>query len=257
MTRIIKAILFDLGDTLLDFGEVDLRALFDQGARGAYDYLLKLDHPLPSFERYRRRHLRAIHWNVFKSAVTRREFNSLHVIMRLSRRMGLSLDREQLLELCWLWYEPLWRCAHVEAGAPDMLQGFIKGGLQIALVSNTFVSGEVLDRHLEIEKLLDLFPVRIYSCEVGCRKPNPRIFREALGRLGLQAREVIFVGDSPKSDIRGANRVGMISVLKDRTGRYAKSRCRPTHRIRSILELPSILAQYDGGSEMLEAGHLG
>ncbi len=254
MTRTIKAILFDLGDTLLDFGEVNLRALFNQGARGAYDYLLKLGHPLPPFARYHSRHLRAVHWNVLKSAIVRREFNTLHVMTRLCRRMGLSLDSKQLLELCWLWYEPLSRRAVVEPGLQDMLQGFINDGLQIALTSNTFVPGEVLDRHLESEKLLDFFPVRVYSCQVGFRKPDPRIFMEALNRLGLQAREAIFVGDSPKSDIRGANRVEMISVLRDRTGRYAQLRYRPTHRIRSILELSSIIAQYDGNNQTPSPG---
>ena len=254
MTRTIKAILFDLGDTLLDFGEVDLHALFEQGARGAYDYLLTLGRPLPPFARYHMRHLWAVRWNVLKSAIIRREFCTQEVMTRHCRRMGLSLDSKQLLELCWLWYEPLSRRAVVEPGLGDMLQGFINDGLQIALVSNTFVPGEVLDRHLESEKLLDFFPVRVYSCQVGFRKPDPRIFMEALNHLSLQASETIFVGDSPRADIRGSNRMEMISVLKDRTGRYDQSRCRPTHRIRSILELPSIIAKYDGNNQTPNPG---
>ena len=66
-------------------------------------------------------------------------------------------------------------------------------------------------------------------------------------RLGLQAREVIFVGDSPKSDIQGANRVEMISVLKDPAGRYDDSPIRPAYRIRRLRELTELVERHGCG----------
>ncbi|MBN1943775.1 MAG: HAD family hydrolase [Phycisphaerae bacterium] len=245
MTRTIRAILFDLGDTLLDFGKVDLPRLFDEGAKLAYEYLRTLGGTLPAFGRYRRRHLRAIHWHEFLCRLSRREFNSLHVMDRLCRRMNLRLNLEQLLEVCWLWYEPLSRQGHVEGGVADLLRNFREEGLKIGMVSNTFIPGQVLDRHLSALGLLDYLPVRVYSCDVGRRKPNPRVFSEALRRMAARSDETIFVGDSPKADVHGANRMGMISVLKDPLGRYAASRYRPNHTIKSLLELPGVLAQYN------------
>ena len=56
----------------------------------------------------------------------------------------------------------------------------------------------------------------------------------------------MFVGDSPKADIRGANRAGMVSVLKDPDNRHGSSRIQPCHRIRSITELADIVDQYNG-----------
>jgi putative hydrolase of the HAD superfamily len=103
----------------------------------------------------------------------------------------------------------------------------------------------VLDRHLQQEGMLDQLPLRVYSCQVGIRKPRPGIFRLALQRAALTASRTIFVGDSPRTDIAGANRVGMISVLKDPTGRHANGRARPSHLIRSILELPRIIEEYN------------
>lgn len=244
MERKINAILFDLGDTLMDFGKVDLPRLFDEGAKLAYDYLRTLGGFLPSFNRYRRRHLRAIHWHELLSRLTKREFNSLHVMGRLCRRMNFKLSPEQLIEVCWCWYEPLSRQGRVEEGLPDLLRELQGRGRKVGMVSNTFIPAQVLDRHLAAVGLLECLPVRVYSSDVGRRKPNPRVFTEALRRIHADPAETIFVGDSPKADVHGANRLGMITVLKDPIGKHAQSRYRPAHTIKSILELRDVVAQY-------------
>ena len=94
MTRRIQGIFFDLGDTLLDFGKVDIASLFEAGARLAYDYLQRLGQALPPFGRFHRRQLRAIRWSYIKSRFTRREFNSLDIIAAMGQRMGHNLTHE-------------------------------------------------------------------------------------------------------------------------------------------------------------------
>ena len=247
MARRIKGILFDLGDTLLDFGEVDIRSLFEAGARLAYDYLATIGQPLPSFARYHRRQLWSVRWNYFKSRFTRREFNALNIIDTIGKGMGQTLTREQVLELAWLWYQPLSNVAGTEPGLRERLVEFHQAGLTLGLVSNTFVPGEALDRHLRRENLLDLLPVRVYSCDVRYRKPDPRIFQLALDRSGLTAGETLFVGDSIPADIAGTNRMGMITVLKDPADKFAADPVQPTHRIAKLADLPAIVNQYNGG----------
>jgi FMN phosphatase YigB (HAD superfamily) len=248
----IRAILFDLGDTLLDFGRVNLHALFDQGAQLAYRYLRREGHDLPPFTRFLRRNLFAIRLHALRSMLTRREFHSGDVMDRLFRKMGIVLDRETLLKMCWLWYEPLHHCATAEEGLREMLAGFRNEGLGLGVVSNTFVPGEVLDRHLEKEGLLEFLPVRVYSCDVGWRKPNRRIFDDTRRKFPVRADETMFVGDRLRTDILGANRAGMVSVLKDPAGRHKKRpapsrRCdlRPDHHIGSILELANLVATHN------------
>ncbi len=241
----IKGIFFDFGDTLLDFGQVDIPTVFESGARLAYDYLHSLGKSLPSFAAFHRRQLRAIRWNYFKSWLTRREFNSADVIARLARKMGHDLTNQQVEELAWLWYEPLSRCATAEPGLADTLAGLGTNGRTLGLISNTFIPPAVLDRHLRDAGLLDLLPVRVYSCAVSYRKPHPAIFQAALEQAGLRAAETMFVGDSPQADIAGANRVGMISVLKDPAGRHRDCPARPAHRIAAIAELPGIVAEHE------------
>jgi HAD superfamily hydrolase (TIGR01549 family) len=254
MAQRIDGILFDLGDTLLDFGEVDVATIFESAARQTYDYLTGLGVEMPSFASYHRRQYWAVRWHVVKSRLTRREFNALDLIVALTARLGRKLTAKQAEELAWLWYKPLGDCAVVEDGARDMLAGFREAGLKLGLVSNTFIPGETLDRHLRMVGLLALLPVRIYSCDVRYRKPNVRIFQAALEAAGLEAKHAFFVGDSLRADILGANRAGLISVLKDPHGRHAGSRIRPRHRIRRLAELPGLLEAYETPAALPPAG---
>jgi len=245
MGKRIKGILLDFGETIIDFGRVDLPGLFKSGTELAYEYLAARGHRLPPFKKYLRAQLRAVRWNIFRSRITRSEFNALDVIRRISDGQGLTLDHEHLVELAALWYEPLRQCASVEPGVREMLGEFCRDNLTLGVVSNTFVPGQVLDRHLARENLLELLPIRVYSCDVGCRKPNRKIFRVALKKADLTSGQTIFVGDSPWADIRGANRAGIASVLKDPNNRSTSRWTKPTHRIRSLLELRDIIAGYN------------
>jgi len=245
MAQRIKGIFFDFGDTLLDVGQVDRFSLFEAGSQLAYDYLRSLNKPVPSFGRYHRRQLWAVRWHYFKSRLTRREFNALDVIGKLAAGMGHDLTFEQTVELACLWYEPLSRSMTVEDGLAEMLVHLRDQGLTLGVISNTFVPSQALDRHLARLGLLVLLPVRVYSCDVRFRKPHANIFSIALERAALAADEALFVGDSLEADIRGANRAGMISVLKDPADRHHRSRIKPKHRIRKLAELPSIIAAYN------------
>lgn len=234
-----------MGETLLDFGQPDVHSMFEAGARLAYEYLKKIDQPIPSFAAYHRKQLWAIRWAYFKSRFTHREFNSLDLIRKICRRMGRELTRQQSLELAWLWYEPLSKCATVESGVPEMLSRLQQSGMKMGIISNTFIPGEVLDRHLQDEGLLQFFPVRVYSCNVGFRKPDRRIFRIALKQIGLAPEETMFVGDSIIADIRGANKAGLVSVLKDPVDYNANSDTKPCCRIRSLAEIETVIANYN------------
>ncbi len=241
----VSGILLDLGETILHFGRVDIPQLFEEGSRLAYAYLKDLGVDLPEFMKYHRRKLRAIRWSYFKSRITGREFNALDILDRLNRGIGITLTPEQTIEVAARWYEPLGRCAKVEEESIATLEALNRSGVKLGVISNTFIPAQVLDRHLQREGLLDLLPYRVYSCQIGYRKPHPRIFQTALELAGLEAAGTVFVGDSPSADVRGARRMGMISVLKDPLGKHARSKHRPDHRIVHLHELPEIVAKYN------------
>jgi len=64
--------------------------------------------------------------------------------------------------------------------------------------------------HLKIRSLFDAILV---SGDVGIHKPDPRIFQTLLRRLGVMAKETLYVGNSPAADVVGAKGVGMLAAL--------------------------------------------
>ena len=59
----------------------------------------------------------------------------------------------------------------------------------------------------------------IVTCgETGVRKPDPRAFLEALGRLGVTPARALHVGDSADTDAAGAEAAGIDVRIVDRTG---------------------------------------
>jgi epoxide hydrolase-like predicted phosphatase len=61
-------------------------------------------------------------------------------------------------------------------------------------------------------KIADSFDQIIISAELGMMKPDPKIFRFALKRLGVQPPEAIFIDDFTHN-IQGAQAIGMNSIL--------------------------------------------
>ena len=255
-SRPIKAVLFDLGNTLLDFETSNVEPIFELGSRRVYAYLQKKGFRLPSFNNYHRRQLRRILWRVGISRLIRRDFDGLDTLRRISLSMGHKLSQAELEEMVWLWYDPLSNTARVAEELRDLLDWLIQHNLKLGIISNTFVPGIILDRHLEREGLLDYFPVRIYSCDTKFRKPSRKIFRLALAKLSCLPQEVIFVGDVPRMDIRGARRLGMIGVWKDyNQPRNLRDRwmpyTTPDFTITNMQQLKDIVEQLQGPGSQL------
>jgi putative hydrolase of the HAD superfamily len=81
-----------------------------------------------------------------------------------------------------------------------------------------------------------LFDTEVFSCSVGLRKPDPRIYLLACEQLGVEPYEAMFVGDGDNDELAGAQRVGMTAVLLERPG---VDREWAGRRVRS---LPEVLA---------------
>jgi putative hydrolase of the HAD superfamily len=57
-----------------------------------------------------------------------------------------------------------------------------------------------------------LFHVTIFSCEVGTKKPDPRIYLMACEKLGVKPPVCLYIGDGSSHELTGALRVGMHPV---------------------------------------------
>ncbi|MGD9109463.1 MAG: HAD family hydrolase [Phycisphaerales bacterium] len=243
MTTKINAVLFDLGDTLLNFGKVKVGHLFNQAAKLTYDYLEELSQPVGDFKTYCRNNLSAIRWRYWLSLITGRDFNALELLKKIGAKTQIRLDENQWRHLIWLWYEPLSKVAHVEPDVKATLHRLKLKGIKLGILSNTFINGSALDSHLEQFGLLDFFDIRLYSYRFGFRKPDKRIFKAAAERIGERCENIMFVGDRINKDIRPAIRVGMTAVLKKAYTNHGKKIPQGAYRIELLSELPELIEQ--------------
>jgi len=99
----------------------------------------------------------------------------------------------------------------INVGIDKVLEGIRRLGIGLAIVSNAILRYH--DYVLENYGILKFFETIVLSCEVGYRKPDTRIYLEALKRLNVDPRKSIYVGDIPEIDVPGAKKLGMITII--------------------------------------------
>ena len=93
----------------------------------------------------------------------------------------------------------------------------LKKDYRLVLVSNT--------DQFSLEPVIDKFDMRrhfsnfFFSYETGLLKTQPELYDMILKKLKLKKEDVIMVGDSFESDIKGAEAAGVKAVLLDRRDR--------------------------------------
>ena len=95
-------------------------------------------------------------------------------------------------------------------GAVETLEELSRRGLKVAVVSNFDARLHSVLAGLGIARLFDGVFI---SAEVGVAKPEAGIFEYAARELGLEARELVHVGDCVAADAEGATSAGWSAVL--------------------------------------------
>jgi len=237
----IKAVLFDLGDTLLNFGKLNKAEIFAAGARLTYDYLKSLDQRIGGFKWYCVRNLMNLRLCRWVSALKGRDFDSLELLKSVGTKKGINLTDPQWRHLTWLWYEPLTKIGRTEPKIKETLTALRSSGLKLGILSNTFVHGYSLEKHMDQLGILDFFDVRLYSYQFPFRKPDQRIFKIAAERIGQPPENILFVGDRIDKDIAPALKNGMHAALKQAYTSDGKKLPRHAVKIKQIAELPDLI----------------
>lgn len=102
------------------------------------------------------------------------------------------------------------RQAILKPHANQVLDELRAAGVKLALVSNTPPTSHYI---LDSLGLRSRFDEVVFSCDVGFLKPDPRIFKVAMDRLGVRADACVLVGDKIRTDILGGAILGMRCVL--------------------------------------------
>lgn len=247
----LKAIIFDLDDTLIDWGDFsqDWENVERPHLTGVYEYLQASGEPQGDLDAFRLayfKHARTA-WSSARNTLVAPHMGQ--VLMAAAEALGVADG--VTMEGCLKAYN--WGAAPGTQIFPDVEDGLTtlrEGGLRFGIVTNAFQPMWLRDRELQEHGILDYFPeCRFSAADVGHLKPHPNIFAAALNCLELEPDEAVFIGDNPVADIAGAQAAGMRAVL--RVNAHAKPMLSglviPDGAINSLHELLPILDEWFPG----------
>ena len=123
-------------------------------------------------------------------------------------------------------------------GAEELVR-YLAEKYPLTVVTNGFV--EVQYEKFDKSGLRDCFAHLVLSEEVGCQKPNPRIYEEALRMNGVSAEEAVMIGDSWNSDIQGAINAGIDQIWIRKSQDPLPEGQSATYIVKSLAEVMEIL----------------
>jgi HAD superfamily hydrolase (TIGR01549 family) len=201
---LIRAVLFDLDDTLFDHAHCARCAL--DAVRSAHPPFSAAD-PL-ELERSHSRILEEIHGDVM---LGRMPLDAARVerFRRLFRSVGEDVDDEVAASAAAGYRQAYIESRRAVAGAAALLAA-VKPRAKVGVVSNNLLEEQQAKlRHCELDRYVDVLMV---SEEAGVSKPDPKIFEMALTRLDCAASEAVMIGDSWPADIVGAQASGIRAI---------------------------------------------
>jgi len=109
--------------------------------------------------------------------------------------------------------------------------GALRGRVALGSVSNGVAD-------LEAIGIAHFFQASVAAHHFGCAKPDPAIFQAACAALRVSPAEAVYVGDDPLLDVEGAQKAGLLGVwLKRDAARALPSQVRPDAICTTLHEL--------------------
>ena len=206
----IRAVLFDYGNTLaLCYKKDAFASVLEQCVLNAIDYLrphglyYEPDVILESAWQYN---------------IEREDLVVTPIEQRLTALFSLAPSFHPMLPgLVEAFMAPNISSAKKMPGSDETLEAIKQRGLTTGIISNLpwGCPAEPWTRQLETMGLKQYFDHITYCMDIGVRKPHPEIFKRALAKSGVEAKQALFVGDDPVWDVTGAQEMGMPVLLFD------------------------------------------
>jgi putative hydrolase of the HAD superfamily len=244
--NVIQSVIFDLGGTLLSFdGDApDWRGMEARGSLALYRYLTDRGDSLPE-----REFVEAMWEGMcrgWEEAMAGRDNACLPSIISVTTAcFGISLNDKARMQAARVYASGVENGLVPLEGAREVLQGVKARGLRLGLLSNTTWPGQFHLQELERFGLIEFFDVMAFTCELGVWKPDAAAFHHVTERLGVQPAEAVFVGDSVRVDVSGAQKAGLRAVWISTRG-LEPGDVKPDATIYRLAGLPIVLDQLNG-----------
>jgi len=246
----VDAVLFDMGNTLLEFETIPFEELNRRGAAATFDLLeegARRAGVLPPRAEFVRRFDEVFVRLENEAAPTHGGLHLFDVFAEILHGLGLPRDDRALLEaMTARHYDPIVSQVSLYPEVEETLVALARAGRKLGIVSNTIWPSAYHVADLERFGIHAHFDAVVFSTDVGVSKPHPRIFEACLERLGVPAARAVFVGDRAYEDVSGAQRVGMRGVLKSHPQRTPLPHVRPDAHIDSLAEILPLVAVAGG-----------
>jgi putative hydrolase of the HAD superfamily len=243
----VRAVLFDFGHTLVDFARTQeaLHAAYEQ-IRARIEAVAYMEVPelLDLVERV----AGGVDHLVTESYRERRmeELDQAALFRESLAAIGFDLPDDTIEHIVHLDHSAWSNSLRVEPDIVQILERLDSDGYPMGLVSNVSLRPDLMRQDIERLGLGRFLKATVFSSEVGWRKPDPRIFRTALERLGTEPAETVFVGDRLYDDVSGAQAVGMRAVLTRQFRAEEDPIVTPDAVIDHLRELPRVLGLWGG-----------
>jgi len=205
----IRAILFDLGNTLVGYyASTEFPLVLRRCLRECARALGQTEEP-------------ARDEDLFQRALLLNREQSDYAVRPLADRLRElfgeyeSLDEASALALGTAFLKPIFAMARLDPQAVPVLEALRSRGIKTAIVSNTPWGSPADAWRAELERhgLLDAVDATVFCMDVGWRKPHRAPFDRALSLLDVAPADALFVGDDHRWDIVGAQNAGLRPVL--------------------------------------------
>ena len=204
----LKALVFDLGGTLVDVTHKDEYKL-PCGSK-ILDYLARHDIHLHLDSKNLMKKIeeqKKLCWE--KRMASSREISPFELWSEWYLK-DINLNREKLRiiadNLTDIWEKNYYRM-ELRPEAPAMLKALSDMGIVMGLISNTVCFYQAIENLYKFG-LRDFFKTVYLSSVSGFIKPHPELFVAAAGDLCVKPDECIYVGDTVSRDVMGARKAG-------------------------------------------------
>ncbi|MCM3570526.1 YjjG family noncanonical pyrimidine nucleotidase [Neobacillus mesonae] len=223
-----ETIIFDIDDTLFDFGKAEKNAL-----QKAFS-----DFGMPKGEeQYRESYEKANKplWRDLEQGMITLEELKVERFSRLFVHEELEVNAA---EFSRVFLKYLGQGTYLVPGAVEVVSSL--QDQQLAVITNGF--GDVQKSRIAGSPLAHSFEQIIVSEDAGVQKPEKGIFEYAFSKLGISNTDkVLMVGDSLTSDIQGGVNAGIDTCWFNPNQKENTNVVKPTYEIRNLLDLLKIV----------------
>ncbi len=218
-----KYLLFDLDDTLLDFGKAQILAFKNLLEDENIEYNDEL------FEKYET--INKSLWRSFERGEISNKEVTRERFIRFFALFDRNVDGSEVDN----------RYRSYLAEGNQLFDGIIEMLEELSLTHKLYIAsnGIAITQHTRLKNnnLNKYFEKIFISEEIGSKKPDIEFFEKIFDEIGIKNKdEILMIGDTLTSDILGANNVGIDSCLVD-IHKISNPEIVPTYKVEKTIDL--------------------